>query len=197
MDLQGSGFAGQIPAEIFQLSKLVYLDLELNLLKLQNPGLQSLVEKFPNMEELYLTQVDISSTVPNNMANLTSLTSLEIEECGLHGEFPAGSFQLPNLQILSVQLNSDLTGCLPEFNRSRPLKLLKLAGTSFYGELLDSIGDLKLLYDFDVRECNFSGPVPSSFGNLTELIICTFHVTISTAVLWIGLVSKLNSISWA
>ena len=92
MDLQGSGFAGQIPAEIFQLSKLVYLDLELNLLKLQNPGLQSLVEKFPNMEELYLTQVDISSTVPNNMANLTSLTSLEIEECGLHGEFPAGSF---------------------------------------------------------------------------------------------------------
>ena len=149
------------------------------------------------MEELYLTQVDISFTVPNNVANLTSLTSLEIEECGLHGEFPAGSFQLPNLQILSVQLNSDLTGCLPEFNRCRPLKLLKLAGTSFYGELLDSIGDLKLLYDFDVRECNFSGPVPSSFGNLTELIICTFHVTISTAVLWIGLESKLNSISWA
>ena len=76
LDLYGSGFAGQIPTKIFQLPKLVYLDLSYNLLKLQNPGLQSLVEKFPNMEELYLIQVDISSTVPNNMANLTSLTSL-------------------------------------------------------------------------------------------------------------------------
>ena len=94
MDLQGSGFVGQIPAEILQLSKLVYLQLSLNLLKLQNPGLQSLVEKFPNMEDLYLTQVDISSTVPNKMANLTSLTSLALRECGLHGEFPVGIFQL-------------------------------------------------------------------------------------------------------
>ena len=170
LDLRGSGFAGQIPAEIFQLSKLVYLDLELNLLKLQNPGLQSLVEKFPNMEELYLTQVDISSTVPNNMANLTSLTSLALGECGLHGEFPARIFQLPNLEFLDVRFNADLSGYVPEFNRSSPPKLLKLADTSFYGELPDSIGDLKLLYDFDVRECNFSGPVPSSFANLTQLI---------------------------
>ncbi|KAM4114817.1 hypothetical protein ACJW30_04G098000 [Castanea mollissima] len=170
LDLSGSGFAGQIPAEISQLSKLVYLDLKLNSLKLQNPGLQSLVEKFPNMEELYLTQVDISSTVPNNMANLTSLTSLVLRECGLHGEFPAGIFQLPNLEILSVRFNADLTGFVPQINRSSRLKLLKLAGTSCYGELPDSIGDLKLLYDFDVRKCNFSGPVPSSLGNLTELI---------------------------
>ncbi|KAM3703458.1 hypothetical protein ACJW31_04G097700 [Castanea mollissima] len=170
LDLSGSGFAGQIPAEIFQLSKLVYLDLELNSLKLQNPGLQSLVEKFPNMEELYLTQVDISSTVPNNMANLTSLTSLVLRECGLHGEFPAGIFQLPNLEILSVRFNADLIGNLPEFNSSSPLKVLKVAGTSFYGELPDSIGDLKLLYDIDVSDCNFSGLVPSSLGNLTELI---------------------------
>ena len=88
----------------------------------------------------------------------------------MHGEFPAGIFQLPNLEILSVRFNADLTGYVPEFNRSSPLKVLKLTGTSFYGELPDSIGDLKLLYDFDVRECNFSGPLPSSFGNLTHLI---------------------------
>ena len=79
LDLSDSRFAGQIPAKILQLSKLVYLDLSLNLLKLQDPGLQSLVEKFPNMEELYLTQVDLSSTVPDNMANLTSLTSLTLK----------------------------------------------------------------------------------------------------------------------
>ncbi|KAM4106905.1 hypothetical protein ACB094_04G100700 [Castanea mollissima] len=199
LDLSGSGFAGQIPAEIFQLSKLVYLDLELNSLKLQNPGLQSLVEKFPNMEELYLTQVDISSTVPNNMANLTSLTSLVLRECGLHGEFPAGIFQLPNLEILSVRFNADLIGNLPEFNSSSPLKVLKVAGTSFYGELPDSIGDLKLLYDIDVSDCNFSGLVPSSLGNLTELInldLSSNNFNLGTLD-WIGKQTKLNQLGLA
>ncbi|KAM3751268.1 hypothetical protein ACB098_04G096000 [Castanea mollissima] len=104
LDLQGSGFAGQIPAKIFQLFKLVYLDLSFNLLKLKNPGLQ---------------------------------------KYGLPGEFPAGIFQLPNLEILSVRFNEDLTAYL--------------AATSFYGELLDSIGDLKLLYEIVVWNCNFSG----------------------------------------
>ncbi|KAK4568044.1 hypothetical protein RGQ29_003698 [Quercus rubra] len=199
LDLSYSAFAGQIPAEILQLSKLVYLDLEVNSLKLQNPGLQSLVEKFPNMEELYLTQVDISSTVPNNMANLTSLTSLILRKCGLHGEFPAGIFQLPNLEFLSVRYNADLTGYVPEFNRSSPLKSLMLADTSFYGELPDSIGDLKLLNEIDVSDCNFSGPVPSSLGNLTELIYldlssnnfnrCTLD--------WIGKQTKLNELGLA
>nr|XP_023929437.1 receptor-like protein 9DC3 [Quercus suber] len=196
LNLYDSAFAGQIPAEMLQLSKLVYLVLSLNSLKLQNPGLQSLVEKFPNMEELYLTQVDISSIVPNNMANLTSLTSLVLRECGLHGEFPAGILQLPNLEILSVRFNADLTGYVPEFNRSSPLEHLMLAGTSFYGELPDSIGDLNLLNTIDVSDCNFSGPVPSSLGNLTELIYldlssnnfnrCTLD--------WIGKQTKLNQL---
>ncbi|XP_050255748.1 receptor-like protein 7 isoform X2 [Quercus robur] len=199
LDLYDSGFAGQIPAEILQLSKLVYLDLSFNLLKLQNPGLQSLVEKFPNMEELYLSQVDISSTVPNNMANLTSLTSLYLRECGLHGEFPAGIFQLPNLEVLSVRYNADLTGYVPEFNRSSPLKVLMVAGTSFYGELPDSIGDLKLLNSIDVSDCNFSGPVPSSLGNLTELIyldLSAYNFKSGTLD-WIGKQTKLNVLGLA
>ncbi|XP_065627590.1 LOW QUALITY PROTEIN: receptor-like protein 9DC3 [Quercus suber] len=199
LDLCHSGFAGQIPAEILHLSKLVYLDLEQNLLKLQNPGLQSLVEKFPNMEELYLTQVDISSTVPNNMANLTSLTSLVLRECGLHGEFPAGIFQLPNLEVLSVRFNANLTGYVPEFNRSSPLKQLWLAGTSFYGELPNSIGDLKLLNSIDVRDCNFSGPVPSSLGNLTELITLdlSFNKFNRGTLDWIGKQTKLKELGLA
>ena len=199
MDLQGSGFAGQIPAEILQLSKLVYLNLELNSLKLQNPGLQSLVEKFPNIEELHLTEVDIYSTVPNNVANLTSLTSLALRGCGLHGEFPAGIFQLPNLEVLSVRYNADLTGYVPEFNRSSPLKLLMLGGTSFYGELPDSIGDLKLLNSIDVSDCNFSGPVPSSLGNLTELIYLDLSSnSFNRCTLdWIGKQTKLNELGLA
>ena len=76
---------------------------------------------------------------------------------------------------------------------------MKLTGTSFYGGLPDSIGDLKLLYDFDVRECNFSGPVPSSFGNLTELITLdlSFNNFNRVTLDWIGKQTKLNHLDLA
>ncbi|KAL4633496.1 hypothetical protein ACB092_04G126600 [Castanea dentata] len=99
--------------------------------------------------------------------------SLDLSSSCLYGSINSSSslFRLVNLQRLNLSDNYFNLSRIPVGIRQlSPLKLLKLAGTSFYGELPDSIGDLKLLNDFDVRECNFSGPVPSSFGNLTELI---------------------------
>ncbi|KAF3966554.1 hypothetical protein CMV_009360 [Castanea mollissima] len=169
LNLSNSVFSGQIPSEILQLSKLVSLDLALNPLKLHKPNLKSIAAKLMNLQELVLSEVDISSTLPSTLTNLTSLEAIYLRNCGLHGEFPPGIFQLPNLKSLSVDLNSNLTGHLPEFNRSIPLEDLRLAGTGFSGMLPDSIGNLKSLHFFDVGGCNFSGPVPFSFGNLTEL----------------------------
>ena len=169
LNLSNSAFSGQIPSEILQLSKLVSLDLALNPLKLHKPNLESIAEKLINLQELVLNEVDISSTLPSTLTNLTSLKAIYLRNCGLHGEFPTGIFQLTNLKSLSVHLNSNLTGHVPEFNRSIPLEDLRLAGTGFSGMLPDSIGNLKSLHFFDVGGCNFSGPMPFSFGNLTEL----------------------------
>ncbi|KAK4573609.1 hypothetical protein RGQ29_031527 [Quercus rubra] len=169
LDLSYSGFSGKIPSEILQLSKLVSLNLALNPLKLHKPGLRSIAEKLTNLEELILSEVDISSTVPSILANLSSLTTISLRDCGLHGEFPTGNFQLPNLKSLNVRFNPKLTGRVPEFNRSSPLEVLRLAGASFSGKLPDSMGNLQSLYELDVRSCNFSGPIPSSFANLTKL----------------------------
>jgi Leucine-rich repeat (LRR) protein len=170
LNLSYSVFSGQIASEIFELSNLVSLDLSGgNSLKLQKPGLKSLAQKLTNLIELNLSEVDISSTVPNILANLSSLTSLFLSDCGLHGEFPTGIFHLHNLRSLDAGLNKDLTGRIPDLNRSSPLELLELSYTSFSGELPGSIGNLKSLYHFGARECNFSGPIPSSLGNLTQL----------------------------
>ncbi|XP_011032612.1 PREDICTED: receptor-like protein 12 isoform X2 [Populus euphratica] len=169
LNLSMSGFTGQIPAEILELSKLVFLDLGVNSLKLQKPGLQDLVEALTNLEVLHLSGVEISSKVPQIMANLSSLSSLFLRECGLQGEFPMGIFQLPNLRSLSIRYNPYLTGYLPEFQSGSQLELLLLAGTSFSGQLPESIGNLKSLTELDVAESNFSGVMPSSLGNLTKL----------------------------
>ncbi|XP_059433860.1 receptor-like protein 7 [Corylus avellana] len=171
LNLSYSAFSGQITSEILELSNLISLDLSSNsLLKLQKPGLTSIARKLTNLKELHLSEVDISSTVPNILANLSCLTSLILANCGLHDEFPTGIFHLPNLRSLDVSDNTNLTGIMPEFNRSSPLESLALSTTSFSGEIPDSIGKLKSLNYFDAEECNFFGPMPSSLCNLTQLI---------------------------
>ncbi|KAF9665290.1 hypothetical protein SADUNF_Sadunf16G0107300 [Salix dunnii] len=197
LDLSHSSFSGQIPAEILELSKLVSIDLGLNSLKLQKPGLQHLVESLTNLEVLHLSEVNISAKVPQIMANLSSLSSLFLRDCGLQGEFPMGIFQLPNLRFLSIWHNPYLTGYLPEFQSGSQLELLLLGGTSFSGQLPESIGNLKSLKEFHVAECYFSGAIPSSLGNLTKLnsLDLSFNNFTSGTLDWLGNLTKLNLLS--
>ncbi|KAM3734621.1 hypothetical protein ACB098_10G029300 [Castanea mollissima] len=170
LNLSMSHFSSQIPLEIFELSKLVSLDLGFNQLKLHKPSLKSLVENLTSLKLLYLREADISSPVPHILANLSSLTNLDLGGCGLYGEFPSQIFKLPNLQVLFVGHNPNLTGYLPEFHSHSPLQSLILVYTGFSGKLPDSIGNLKSLYELNIGACYFSGLIPTSLGNLTNLI---------------------------
>uniref|UniRef100_A0A2N9HBJ0 Leucine-rich repeat-containing N-terminal plant-type domain-containing protein n=1 Tax=Fagus sylvatica TaxID=28930 RepID=A0A2N9HBJ0_FAGSY len=113
--------------------------------------------------------VQISSPVPEILSNLSCLTILRLSGCGLHGEFPVGIFKLPKLRELKVGYNQDLTGYLPQFDSSSPLEILWLLGTSFFGKLPASIGNLDSLNELWIGSCNFSGHIPPSLGNLTTL----------------------------
>ena len=170
LNLSYSGFSGQIPMELLALSKLVFLDLSANpMLQLEKSGFRNLVQNLTHLKKLHLSQVNISSTLPHELVNSSSLTSLFLDECGLHGEFPITIFQLPSLHYLSVRYNPDLIGYLPEFQETSPLKLLYLAGISFSTELTTSIGRLGSLTELDINSCNFTGLIPSSLGHLPQL----------------------------
>ncbi|KAL7250043.1 hypothetical protein ACSBR1_012110 [Camellia fascicularis] len=173
LNLSSSVFSSQIPLEISKLSKLVFIDLSFNvdssnsrLLKLEKPGLRSLLQNLTNLKVLRLNDVSISSEVPDTLANLTSLTTLILENCGLRSEFPISIFYLPKLQILNVRFNKNLTGHLPKFHQISPLQHLTLSDTSFSGKLPDSIGNLHFLNVLDFSDCYFLGSLPASLGNL-------------------------------
>ncbi|KAM4133838.1 hypothetical protein ACJW30_01G362100 [Castanea mollissima] len=169
LNLSNSTFSSQIPLELSQLSQMSSLDLSSNHLEIKKPSLGRLLENLTRLENLDLSLVSIISTVPNILANLSSLTSLRLRDCKLQGEFPAGIFKHPNFRVLDVQLNEGLTGYLPEFQWSSPLEEMILAQTSFSGKLPASIGNLGSLTKIDMRRCNFSGHIPSSLGNLIQL----------------------------
>ncbi|OMP04083.1 Leucine-rich repeat, typical subtype [Corchorus capsularis] len=163
-------------------------------LELQNQSLKRLAENLVHLKYLNLDAVNVSSTVPQSLANFSSLTYLSLRGCDLHGEFPIEIFLLPNLQILRVSFNQRLTGRLPELPINSPIESLILLLTSFYGELPKSIGNLKSLSHFDVGGCNFSGPIPSSMANLTQLTSLSFHLNHFSVRIpsWIGNLTRLT-----
>lgn len=177
LNLSNSQFSGQVPTEISQLSKLSPLDLSSkvdsyssdNILRLQSSTFRSLIQNLTSIKHLSLNHVDITAKVPENLANLSSLTTLELEDCGLHGEFPTRVFHLPNLQYLDVNFNHQLAGYLPEFHSSNTLKSMNLAGTNFTGMLPPSLGNLTQLKQLDLSSNEFTGPIHSSIGNLTTI----------------------------
>ncbi|XP_059449462.1 receptor-like protein 7 [Corylus avellana] len=208
LNLSFSHFSGQIPFEISQLShlsslklsspKLSSLDLSqvYPVLELKKPSLESLVRNLSSLKELDLSWVDISSNVPDILANLSSLTFLSLENCGLYGEFPIDIFKHSNLQYLKVGFNKGITGYLPSFTWSSPLEILELSSTSFSGEIPASIGSLGFLTELNLKICNFSGSIPSSLGNLSKLtsLDLSFNSLMGSIPSSLGNLSKLISL---
>ncbi|KAM5583375.1 hypothetical protein ABKV19_003329 [Rosa sericea] len=183
LNLSDSVFSGEVPSEVSQLSKLSILDLSFNfdrsrvdsifsdetLLKLNASTMRRLVQNLTSLQKLHLSLTNISSPIPDSMANLSFLTSLLLEDCAIFGEFPIRIFELENLKTLGVRFNQDLVGHVPEFNGSSPLVSLGLGSTSFSGSLPSSIEKLDSLNELDISACSFSGVIPFSVGNLKQL----------------------------
>ncbi|XP_018728532.2 receptor-like protein 7 [Eucalyptus grandis] len=172
LNLSNSDFSGEIPHDISQLSKLISLDLGNSLFgTLHLPTMGNLVHNLTGLKELDLSYVSLLSPIPPMLANFSSLTSLKLGHCKLHGEFPVSIFQLPNLEVLHIGGNSNLSGFFPQLRWGSPLKSLHLYQTNFSGEVPTSIKNLSLLNELIAWDCYFSGLLPSSLGNLSHLTL--------------------------
>ncbi|PRQ56740.1 putative leucine-rich repeat-containing, plant-type, leucine-rich repeat domain, L [Rosa chinensis] len=174
LNLSYSAFSGHVPSEVRQLSKLSSLDLSRNYAMFSNEELlRSLAQNLTGLQTLDLSSINISSTVPDTLTNLSLLTSLILDDCGLSGKLPKRIFKLQNLKVLSVSYNPAFTGYFPDdYSGSSPdLMSLKLSSTNFFINLPSLIERFPSLKELGVRSCNISeGPVPLSLGNLRDLI---------------------------
>ena len=171
LNLSESGFSGLISPEISHLSNLVSLDLSWNEAEFSLLGFDSLVQNLTKLQKLHLQGISISSVFPNFLLNRSSLISLDLADCGLHGRFPDNDIHLPKLELLSLWENSNLNGNFPRFNENNSLIDLDLSSTNFSGELPASLGNLKSLQTLYLSNCQFSGSIPSSISNLKSLQI--------------------------
>ncbi|KAJ9178709.1 hypothetical protein P3X46_010569 [Hevea brasiliensis] len=176
-------------------STLMSLDpLDNQNLMLDTIVFNKLVQNLPNLREVDLSYVNMFLAEPISLMNLSSsLSSLQLMECGLQGEFPGKLLQRPKLRVLDLRGNDH---CLPRSNWScsletlylsytkiaihlehdlisnlRSVKRLSLGGCNFVGSNAAFFGDLRQLHELSIPLDNFSGQIPAVFENLKHLTL--------------------------
>ncbi|KAJ6865407.1 hypothetical protein NC651_035848 [Populus alba x Populus x berolinensis] len=168
LDLSSSCLYGSIDSNssLFHLVQLRRLNLADN--DFNNSEIPSEIRNLSRLFDLDLSYSSFSGQIPTEilelskiMANLSSLSSLFLRECGLQGEFPMGIFQLPNLRFLS------LPGTLGNL---KSMKEFDVAECKISGVIPSSLGNLTKLNYLDLSLNKLSGQIPSWMGNHTQLI---------------------------
>ncbi|KAI3942265.1 hypothetical protein MKW92_006432 [Papaver armeniacum] len=144
------------------------------------------LHEFHNLSHLSHLRMDsnpLSSPIPIQLANFTSLTVLDLNNCQLQGSMP----YLPQLQYLDVSVNNDLivdlvhifnylNGYIPHsISNLRNLQALNLIQNGLHGPMPKSICEISSLAILLVRDNNLSGSVPSCIVKLR--ILQVFDVT--------------------
>ncbi|KAM3754646.1 hypothetical protein ACB098_03G181900 [Castanea mollissima] len=142
-----------IPSEFGQL--VIRIDLE------------ALAQNMIYLRELHLDDVNISSSLPQYLANLSSLTSLSLSGCHLQGKFPTDIFlSLKELHLHWTNFSGEFSNSIDNLGS---LNVLDLSRTNLFGELPNSISNLKSMNCLNLDSSNFSRPIPPSIGNLSQL----------------------------
>ncbi|MBA0645026.1 hypothetical protein Goklo_013168 [Gossypium klotzschianum] len=184
LNLADNSFNGTISSKLFsRLVSLTHLNLSFNgifdvvesYLRFDGEGFDMLARNLTKLRNLVLDTVDMSDVEVTSFLNLSSsLEHLSLEACELHGEFPSQVFQLPNLKVLGLNWNFNLTGYLPKTNWSSSLELLDLSSCDFRGSIPTLFGNLTQIIAVDLSGNSLEGQIPDVFGNLRKLTSLSF-----------------------
>ncbi|XP_030452463.1 probable LRR receptor-like serine/threonine-protein kinase At1g56130 [Syzygium oleosum] len=158
--------SGPIPSELFELKRLMDLNLAQNVLSGPIPAQ---FEQLSNMQYLSLGINNLTGQVPPELGNMTKLLSLSFSSNNLHGSLPAELGKLTALGQLYID-SSGVSGPIPQdLANLKSLKTLWASDNLFTGKLPEFLGTFTELVDLRFEGTSLEGPIPASFGALTNL----------------------------
>lgn len=112
---------------------------------------------------------NLTGSIPDSIAELDSLLSLDIEDCQLTGPIPASLGKLSRLAAINLY-NNQLSGNIPaELGNLKNLNTLDLTHNHLTGGIPASLGNLSNLGVLYLASNQLTGSIPSSLGNLSRL----------------------------
>lgn len=122
-----------------------------------------------HVSALALPENGLVGILPDEFAQLTELTELDLSFNSLQGSFPAAVLQLTKLQSLQFWSNA-LDGSIPNaISNLTALTELDLSFNRFSGTLPAAIGELSQLRQLFVENNQLSGSIPSALSLLSQL----------------------------
>jgi Leucine-rich repeat (LRR) protein len=156
------------PNHLLAMSSLVVLDASANKLSGKFP---SIIEVNPKLMFLSMYDNSIGGKITGSIKNLTNLFHIDVSNNQLTGTMVSELGQIQTLARVYLSNNPNLEpGDVPEsYANLTMLRELSLRNTSRIGPLPDFLAQNEDLMLLDLGSNNFSGPVPSSWKNLTNM----------------------------
>ena len=112
---------------------------------------------------------NLSGSIPPELGDLASLTTLELYTNGLSGSIPPELGNLASLTLLDLGENN-LSGSIPpELGNLDGLELLAFHANGLSGSIPPELGDLSRLTILSLHTNALTGEIPPELGDLTSL----------------------------
>ncbi|XP_019051666.1 PREDICTED: probable LRR receptor-like serine/threonine-protein kinase At1g56140 [Nelumbo nucifera] len=124
-----------------------------------------------HITKLRVYALNVKGVIPDELANLTYLTNVKLDQNYLTGPMPAFLGNLSSMQYLSFGINA-LSGSIPaELGKLTDLRLLAFGSNNFSGPLPPEIGNLVKLEQIYIDSSGVSGEIPATFAKLVNMQI--------------------------
>ncbi|KAK8308861.1 hypothetical protein V6Z12_D02G089100 [Gossypium hirsutum] len=165
VDLSKASRSNLWAKSVSTLSKLKLLELSNCRISGEVPVEQLL--NLTKLSELYMDYNFLASKIPSKLANLTSLSVLDLTRSYLQGHIP----YLPQVKTLHVGNNVDVMVDLHSmFSVPWPrLESIDISSTHVIGSIPSSIANITSLVDFIAYNSLIQGRIPASMMNLSRL----------------------------
>ncbi|MFQ6640947.1 hypothetical protein Gotur_015633 [Gossypium turneri] len=118
---------------------------------------------------LNLTNMNLRSTIPPHLGNLSFLFSLDLSNNNFYGHLPNELGQLHRLRIIRLSnncLNGEIPSWLANLHR---VQRLEMRNNNFTGTIPQTLVDMSNLEILNLGFNQLSGQVPSSIFNISSL----------------------------
>jgi len=164
LDLSENHLSGPLPSTLGRMTNLLYLSLQMNSLSGTIPPA---VNSLKQIQEFELWHNSLSGTIPS-LGSMKALRIFDVSDNNLHGPLPADFVELISLTTAQLYENQ-LTGEIPsQIWKLSDLEIFDVAQNKMSGTLPDGLLQLDVLDTLGVNENNFSGHI-LDFGTLCTL----------------------------
>lgn len=159
----GSKVTGSFPEWLYDMTTLTKVRLNNNAIM---GSLSAKIGQLTELTELFLNgNKDFGGTIPAAIGSLKQLNNFNIAETAISGAVPA---ELSGCDALAtfVAYKSAITSLPDNLDQWPALKTFMIYGNNIEGPLPESLSRSTTITSAQMYNCNFTGNIPASYGNL-------------------------------